>query len=234
MIKFKWIDGLTLMGVVAGTLVFLGALLAVTVDMRFLLLTGLGAFGPGFLREFGVLKDQDEFARLATYKAGYYAYLIAGSAAIILIAILKAGKVDLDDGVSQAFAIILAIIWLVSIFASFNRYWGVQKAVVRILIIFGSLWLVFILLSHGTEPMALIMESLVVLPFFILAWLSLHWPRVAGSLIIMLAIFCFFLFRMYDPGPTRFMSTVLTFILFICPLIVAGFALLTQKQIRAE
>jgi|FLOH01.1.fsa_nt_gi hypothetical protein len=228
--KYKWMAGMTPVGMVAGMLVFLGALLAVTVDMRFLLLTGMGAFGPGFLRVSGVLKDQDEFARLATYKAGYYASLFAGSAAIILISGLKAGTVDLDDSASQAFTIILAIIWLVSVFASLHRYWGVQKAVFRILIIFGSLWFVFVVLSHGNEPLTALMESLVVLPFFILAWVSLRWPRVAGALIVTLGIFCFFLFRMYQFDRIGFMSTFLTFLLFICPLLVAGLALLLKKQ----
>ena len=214
---------------IAGTLVFLGAILAATVDMRFMLLIGMGAFGPGFLREMGLLKDQDEFARLASYKAGYYASLFAGSTAIILISILKAGKVDLD-GESQALTIVLAVIWLVSIFASLNRYWGVKKAVFRILIIFGSLWFVFVLLSHGNEPLTALMESLVVLPFFILAWVSLRWPRVAGALIVALGMVCFFLFRMYQFDRIGFMTTFLTFLLFICPLLVAGLALLLQKQ----
>ena len=227
--KYKWMMGLSPVGMIAGTLVFLGAILAVTVDMRFMLLAGMGAFGPGFLRELGLLKDQDEFARLASYKAGYYASLFAGSTAIVIISILKAGKIDLD-GESQAFAIILAVIWLVSIFASLNRYWGVKKAVFRVLIIFGSLWLVFILLSHAGDPISLFMESLVVLPFFILAWVSLRWPRVAGALIVTLGIFCFFLFRMYQFDRIGFMSTFLTFLLFICPLLVAGLALLLQKQ----
>jgi len=227
--KHNRMMGLSPVGIIAGTLVFLGAILAATVDMRFMLLTGIGAFGPGFLRELRLLKDQDEFARLASYKAGYYASLFAGSTAIVLISILKAGKVNLD-GESQAFAIILAVIWLVSIFASLYRYWGVKKAVFRILIIFGSLWFVFVLLSHANEPLTALMESLVVLPFFILAWVSLHWPRVAGALIVTLGIFCFFLFRMYQFDRIGFMSTFLTFLLFICPLLVAGLALLLQKQ----
>ena len=227
--KYKWMMGLSPVGMIAGTLVFLGAILAVTVDMRFMLLAGMGAFGPGFLRELGLIKDQDEFARLASYKAGYYASLFAGSTAIVLISILKAGKVDLD-GESQALTIILAVIWLVSIFASLNRYWGVQKAVFRILIIFGSLWFVFVLLSHANEPLTALMESVIVLPFFILAWVSLHWTRIAGALIVALGIFCFFLFRMYQFDPIGFMSKFLIFLLFICPLLVAGLALLLKKQ----
>jgi len=232
--NYKWLRGLTPVGLSAGFIVFLGAILAVTVDMRFILLIGLGAFGPGFMRELGLLKDQDEFARLATYKAGYYASLFAGSGAIILIAIRKAGTVNLDDGTSQAFMITLAIIWLVSIFASLKRYWGVQKAVFRVLIIFGGVWFVFVLLSHINEPKDLFMGSLVVLPFFILAWLSLRWPRIAGILIVSLGIFCFFLFGMYKFDPARFMTRVLVFLLFICPLLVAGLALLTQKEDTIE
>lgn len=225
----NWVKNFSKSGLIAGAFVFLGILLSVTIDMRFLIITGMGAFGPGFLRELGILKDQDEFARLATYRAGYIASLIAGSVAILLIAFLQAGSVELI-GESLALAIILSIIWLVTIFTSIKKFWGVQRAVFRILITFGTFWFVFVILSHIQEPITFLMESLVVLPFFALAWLSLRWPRLAGVLIIAVAIACFFLFRIYDVSPERFLEKVMVFIMFICPLLVTGFALLTEAQ----
>lgn len=218
-------QGLSSVGFYAGLMVFLGILLSVTVDMRFMLLTGLGAFGPGILRELGVLKDQDEFARMATYRAGYYASLFAGIVAVILIAVLKAGSVDLEHE-SLALAIILSTIWLVSIFSVIHKFWGVQKAVFRILIVFGSFWWVFIILSHIKEPMTFLMESLLVVPFFLLAWLSKNWPRIAGGLIIVVAIICFVLFRIITSDPELLLQKVLVFVMFICPLLVAGVSLL--------
>lgn len=227
--KFNFIrQGLSSVGFYAGLMVFLGILLSVTVDMRFMLLTGLGAFGPGILREFGVLKDQDEFARMATYRAGYYASLFAGSVAVILIAVLKAGSVDIEHE-SLALAIILSTIWLVSIFSVIHKFWGVQKAVYRILIVFGSFWWVFIILSHIQEPMTFLMESLLVVPFFLLAWVSKRWPRIAGSLIIVVAVGCFFLFRIITDDPELILQKVMVFIMFICPLLVAGVSLLLLK-----
>ncbi|MCF7808867.1 MAG: hypothetical protein K9N38_10150 [Candidatus Marinimicrobia bacterium] len=228
--KFNLIrQGWSSVGFYAGLTVFVGILLSVTVDMGFMLLAGLGAFGPGILREFGVLKDQDEFARMATYRAGYYASLFAGIVAVILISILKAGSVDLEHE-SLALAIILATIWLVSIFSVIHKFWGVQKAVFRILVIFGSFWWVFIILSHIKEPLTFLMESLLVLPFFILAYASKHWPRTAGALIIIAGITCFFLFRIITDDPELILQKVLVFIMFICPLVVAGVSLLLVGQ----
>lgn len=63
---------------IAGGLVVLGLLLSMFVSWGFLILAGLGAFGPGILRELGWLRDQDEFQRQATYRAGYLAYLVGG------------------------------------------------------------------------------------------------------------------------------------------------------------
>lgn len=222
-------QGLSSVGFYAGLLVIAGILLSVTIDMRFMLLVGLGAFGPGILRELGLLQDQDEFARLATYKAGYYASLFAGIVAVVLIAVLKAGSVDLEHE-SLALAIILATIWLVSIFSVIHKFWGVQKAVFRILIVFGSFWWVFIILSHIREPMTFLMESLLVVPFFLLAWASKRWPRVAGAAIIVVAIICFFLFRIWTDDPELILQKVMVFVMFICPLLVAGISLITLKQ----
>ncbi|MCF7824963.1 MAG: hypothetical protein K9N35_12440 [Candidatus Marinimicrobia bacterium] len=229
-----WIKNLSRAGLIAGTLVFLGILLAVTIDMRFLIITGLGAFGPGFLRELGILRDQDEFARLANYRAGYIASLFAGSTAILIIAFLKAGSVDLE-GESLALAIILSILWLVTVFTSLQKFWGIQKAVFRILTVFGTFWLIFILLSHFQEPVSMLMESLVVLPFFLLAWMSRRWPRIAGAVIIVLGIFCFFLFRLYSAASDeKILVNIMVFILFICPLLVTGTALVALKPDEEE
>ena len=40
-------------------------------------MAGLGAFGPGILRELGWLNDQDEFQRQAARRAGYHAWLFS-------------------------------------------------------------------------------------------------------------------------------------------------------------
>lgn len=44
----------------------------------FIMLTAMGTFGPGILREAGWLQDQDEFQRRADHRAGYHAFLVSG------------------------------------------------------------------------------------------------------------------------------------------------------------
>ena len=54
---------------VGAALVSLGFLLT-TIDWRFLTLCALGTFGPGILREWGWVKDKDEFQMRAAHRAG--------------------------------------------------------------------------------------------------------------------------------------------------------------------
>ncbi len=67
---------------VGAVLVILGFLLT-EVDWRFLALCALGTFGPGILREWGWVKDKDEFQMRAVHRAGYHAYLAGGLTAYI-------------------------------------------------------------------------------------------------------------------------------------------------------
>ena len=76
-------------GLIAGGLVILGVLLWMFVAEGLLFVSGLGAFGPGILRELGWLKDQDEFKRQAAHRAGYHAYLIGGLATVLVVSGLR-------------------------------------------------------------------------------------------------------------------------------------------------
>ncbi len=58
-------------GLIAGGLVVLGVMLWMLVNKGLLVVAGLGVFGPGILREIGLLNDQDEFQRQSAYQAGY-------------------------------------------------------------------------------------------------------------------------------------------------------------------
>ena len=64
-------------GLIAGALVIAGVLLWMFVNKGLLIVAGLGAFGPGILRELGWLNDQDEFQRQAARRAGYHAWLFS-------------------------------------------------------------------------------------------------------------------------------------------------------------
>jgi hypothetical protein len=227
---------LTRVGAVATVLVVSGLFLAVTVDMAFLILAALGTFGPGVLRELGWLSDQDELQRQAARRAGYHAYLAGGFAAILVVAVMRAGTASIE-GPALAAAIVLVVLWLTWFFSAVLEFWGPQRAASRTLVVFGSFWLMFVVLSHIQEPAGLLMESLVVLPFFALAWLVRRWPRVGGVLLLGVAVgttILFRFFRIQDVAPDDLLAKVLTFVLFEVPLLASGLALLRVKAGRDE
>ena len=89
-------------------LVLLGILLS-GVHEGFLVLAAIGTFGPGILREMGILNDQDEFQRIAARKAGYHAFLTAGLLSFFLVAFYRAQSTAQEDAgvVLELFLIIL-------------------------------------------------------------------------------------------------------------------------------
>jgi hypothetical protein len=222
---------LTAVGTIATILVAGGVFLAVTVDMAFLLLAALGTFGPGVLRELGLLRDQDEFQRQAARRAGYHAYLAGGFAAVFLVAVMRRGTASIE-GPALAATLVLVVLWLAWFFSSVLDVWGAQRAASRTLIVFGSFWLMFVVLSNIKEPLGLLMESLVVVPFFLLAWLVRRWPRVGGLLLLGVAVGTSILFRFFklENGSTDLLLTkAVTFTLFEMPLLASGLALLRVK-----
>jgi hypothetical protein len=214
--------------VIAGLLVATGILLSLFVAMGFLVLVGLGAFGPGLLRELGWLRDEDEFQRQAAYRAGYVAYLVGGFTAVLVISVLKWREANLDGPVAWV-GLVLIVMWGSWLFASLLRYWGARKMTSRLLVIFGLFWAAFVVGGHWTEPAALLMESLVVVPFFLLAWSAGRFPRATGTILLVLAAAGFWFFfdlgRAFGTRPTQ----MLTFVLLLAPLIACGAALLGEE-----
>lgn len=222
-------------GIVAAILSGGGILLAVTANMSFLILAALGTFGPGILRELGWLRDQDEFQRQAARRAGYHAYLTGGFLAIVLIALLRAGQANLDDAASMTAALLLVILWLTWLFSALMDYLDPQRAASRTLVVFGLFWLMFVVLSHATEPTHLLAEGVVVIPFFALAWVVRRWPRLGGVLLLAVAAGTTVLFRFFqlaDATPEQVLSKALTFALFEVPLVASALALLRVSPDR--
>ena len=157
-----------------GVLVVIGGVLAATVDMGFVALFAVGAFGPGLLRQLGLLRDQDEFQRQSTLESGYRAYLVGGTLAGLMVAAMRFGETSIEGAAVPVTIVLLLLVvtWLMSTLLSF---WGAPRAVSWILLIFGSFWLVFTVLGNLTDPVALLMQALVPAPFFVLAWTSRRW-----------------------------------------------------------
>ncbi|MCA9157778.1 MAG: hypothetical protein KDA51_04095 [Planctomycetales bacterium] len=218
--------------IIAGALV-LGGFLLTNVSWWFLLLAAAGTLGPGILREFGWLRDRDEFQRLAAYRAGYHAYLTSGLVAFVLVAFIRSGEKTLEY--SQGLAtLFLALLWFTWLLSSLISYWGIQKAAFRILIGFGSAWLLFAILSNTgsewTSWAALLLHPLLAAPFFALAWLSRRWPRITGVLLLVVAASLFSFFGYFRRDNLALVNQASTFVLFIGPLLSSGIALVNVEN----
>ncbi len=219
--------GIAPAGLVAGILMVAGILLAATADMRWLILAGAGAFGPGIARELGWLHDQDEFQRQAAWRAGYHAYLAGGFVAVVTIALLQAGQTEIA-GPALAAALVLAVLWLAWLFSSLLDYAGARRAAGRTLLAFGVFWACFVVLGNIRQPAQMAIEGLIVLPFFVLAWTCSRWPRLSGALLLLsggaLTVLLGFT-RMEGLDTERLLVRSLTFTVFAVPLLASGLAL---------
>ncbi len=219
---------------IASGVVVLGFLLT-GVSWGFLALVAVGTFGPGILRELGWLKDKDEFERRAARRAGYHAYLVGGFITFLIVAYMRSGERVIAEEAPVS-TLILVVLWFTWLLSSFLSYWGPRKTASRILIIFGSVWLLFNVIGNiEAGPTALIMQSLLAVPFFGLAYVSRRWPRIAGVLLLAASAFFVYFFGWYrilyeNPfakGPP------VVIILFVGPLLASGIALLS-KAARGE
>ncbi len=213
---------------IGATLVVGGFLLA-EANWWFIALSGVGAFGPGILRELGWLRDNDEFARRAAQRAGYHAYLVTGLAAFVLIGFIRSGERHLKspEELSTLFLALLYFTWLLSSLLSF---WGARKAASRILIGFGICWLLFSAADSWQDPLGLLMHSLVAAPFFALAALARRWPRVAGLLLIAAGVFFYVFFDFYSDQRGGLITNSVTAVLLVGPLVGSGVALLGARR----
>lgn len=218
---------------VVGGALFVAGMLLVGVNWWFLLLCGLGAFGPGVLRELGWLNDLDEFQREASYRAGYHAYLAAGAVAFPLVAYFRSGDRDVSDP-EELSTFFLVLLWFTWFLSSLLAYWGNRKGAARILIAFGSAWLAFTIASNvGSEWTgwaALLLHPLLSAPFFAAAMLAHRRPRLAGALSLAAGLgfgLFFGLLRSSGPG---LVTRGVVFVLFLGPLIACGMALLAVKR----
>ena len=126
--------------------------------------------------------------------------------------------------------ILLVVVWLLS--ALFG-YWGAKRATSRILLAFGSFWLAFVVLSHLTEPAVLLVEALVTAPFFVLAWTVRLWPRSTGVALVLVGVFVFFAFDMYEAFSSRLNAWPVILTMFL-PLMACGLGLLGVGPDSAE
>jgi hypothetical protein len=168
---------------VAGALIVLGIVLT-DVSWGFVFLVGLGMLGPGLLRELGWLKDQDEFQRQAARRAGYHAFLATGLIAFLLEGVLRTGGHGIHDP-EEVVDTLLCVLWFTWVLSSLLAYWGPRRTARTILVTFGIFWFIFAVADSLGSLVGFIMNGIIAVPFFVLAWASGRWPKAAGDLFLL-------------------------------------------------
>jgi hypothetical protein len=160
-----------------------------------LLLIGLGVLTMPALRELGLV-NADEHRMEIGRRAGTAAFLVGGWL-IILMLVAQPWERVLDPEFSFEFVGYQALLAMVLtyFFVVVVSYWGAPVAVSRILLVFGGFWLLFVVLSHITEPVALLLEGALFLPILILSVACRRWPRSSGAILIALGVAMFILFH---------------------------------------
>lgn len=226
-------------GLVAGGLVVAGILLWMLMDRSLLVVAGLGAFGPGILRELGWLRDQDEFQRQAAHRAGYHAWLVGGLAAVLVLSVLELGDAAAEAPV-EWIRLILALMWLSWLFSALLAYWGAKSTARRVLLVFGSFWLVFAVATvigeagsaagAGEVLVGVLAGAGIVAPFFVLSWAAGRWPRASGSILVVVAAAFVVVFGGGARGGLALPTVLLTQTILVVPLAASGIALLGERR----
>ena len=214
---------------ISAGVVTLGFLLT-DVSWWFIALSGLGAVGPGILRELGWLRDKDEFARRAAQRAGYHAFLVTALAGFVIAGYTRSGERHLRNP-EELTTLFLALLWFTWLASSLLAFWGARRATMRILLGFGICWLLFCMADSWQHPLGMLIHCLPAAPFFLLAWLSRRWPRVTGALLIVVGSLMYIVFRFWTNSRGGIISQTCTAVLLIGPLLASGLALL---RVEAE
>lgn len=139
--------------------------------------------------------------------------------------------VRLDKEPDSLWQMLLFVPLISKLYASYFQTYDAAKGARFILSTIAGLVFVFVLLSHGISFGALLEAS----PFLLMAgmiWLSKWIPKVAGSVVILVAIFMIVLMR----GWINFdvYVRILMWALIPIPLILCGLALLLNRQSKIE
>lgn len=225
--------------IIAVVLVAAGVGLWMFVSRGLLIVAGLGAFGPGILREVGWLRDHDEFQREAAYRAGYHAYLVAGLAAVVVLSVLEWGGAVANES-SEWIRFVVVVLWLTWLSSMLLTYWGARKTAARVLRAFGSFWAVFVIagligdasIPHDRQEfvqglLGVVMGFVVIAPFFGLAWTASRWPRRTG--VALLGVSLVFLVVFGGGAGLQWSTRVLTGTLLVAPLAISGGALVLDR-----
>jgi hypothetical protein len=160
-------------------------------------LVGLGVIGPPLLRELGLLRDADDYTRLAMYRAGFHALLLV---VVLLIAnrILAYYASRLPEpfgihGLYFTLEFLIQIALVVYAVSYVLQYWGARVGAARVLIggcvfaIVSSAGALFSMRDQiqGLDYLVNFTAFIVIaLAVAVLAGITLRRPRLGGGILL--------------------------------------------------
>ncbi len=192
------------------------------------LLIVAGIFGPGILRELGLLRDHDEFQAGVARQAGYHAFL-AGGVAILALSHFMPWPLEFSGRQLPKIplATVMTVMLLTYLCSFLLAYWGARKGAVVIL---GSMAAIAFL-AAALDELPDLWHFLVDLRFtagFLLAIaISRRYPAVAGLYLFVMVLLIILNFFTVGPPQARQNGWLVTLAL---PPLAVGLALIRNGE----
>jgi hypothetical protein len=181
-------------------------------------------FFRAILREFGLLQDLDEREYLLSLRASHWAFILT---LMLATAYVLVSPSIAADRTNQEIAILLFVPLAVRFFLQLGMTYSPRRAGTLIGLLFGTLWLLFAVLSHGISAGTL-SEGAIGLIILGTALLSWFFPKPAGILFFLEALVAgYFVMKAGQLPSVRF----ILMLLFPLPLFLCGILLcLVHKE----
>jgi hypothetical protein len=212
-------------------------------NFHFAALLALGVFGPSLLREVGVLKDSDEWQREIMHRAGFHTSLTLALFVFLNRVLPRFDHQfpELHHGLGVWFDVpflwkTLVMVFLISYLL---QYWGGRSGVARLLLGFGSVWLVDVLINFSRIPgqgLFLGVGLALVVFMYLLAWSAGRFPRPTGIILLFLMASLFVLgaWTLKDLSTEMAVGMVESQIHILLMFGVTGWALLRSHREESE
>ncbi|MCB1161408.1 MAG: hypothetical protein R3C71_11125 [Candidatus Krumholzibacteriia bacterium] len=184
-----------------------------------------GLFGPGLLREFGLLRDQDEFQRRVAQRAGWRAFLAGGLVLLLLAHFMpwpqppafgrELPKLPLNAA--------LLVMLLTYVCSTLQDYWGARRGATAILLALAALFALGAILDEAPDWLGVLVDLRFSAGLLLALLVGRRYPQVAGALLLVLALLTLLNLRTAEPSLRLSWGALL-----LTPPIITGAALLRE------
>lgn len=187
-----------------------------------------GLFGPGLLREFGLLRDQDELQLQAARRAGWRAFLYGGAALLLLAHFMPWS--DLPDFGGRELPKLplnsVLLVMLVTYVCSYLQdYWGARRGATAVLAVMAVLMAFGALLDEWPRFWHILVDLRLSAGFLLAILILRRYPQVAGIFLVALALLFMLNLQVADPILRFSLAPLL-----VAPPLILGTALIRDRE----